>query len=128
MTFGRPPMLAVKSAAPLPQMIDDEHLAMTVDAEDGIQPPMAPARCGFYLAIIKLSHITADILRLFYFSEPRSPTPRGSSEDCGALVQLDLTLDIWKEELPRYIQYETLQVPYDTDNLFTRQAHLLRHR
>ncbi len=61
-------MLELKSAAPLPQMIDDEFLTTAVGAEDGTQPPHLPAKCAFFIAIIKLSHITAEVLRFVHIS------------------------------------------------------------
>ncbi|KXJ88644.1 FAD dependent oxidoreductase-domain-containing protein [Microdochium bolleyi] len=133
MTFGRPPMLEVKSAAPLPQMIDDEYLTMAANSEEGVQPPATPVRCAFYLAIIKLSHITTEILRCFYFTESHNPSVEvsragSSSEYFASLFKLDSALDSWNEEVPPFIQYEMLQGPLDSDNLYHRQAHLLRHR
>ncbi|GJC81845.1 sorbicillinoid biosynthetic cluster transcription factor 2 [Colletotrichum liriopes] len=68
MTFGRPLMLELKSSAPLPEMVDDEFLATAADAEDGSQPPRVPAKCAFFISIIKLSHITAEVLRFVLIS------------------------------------------------------------
>ncbi|GKT84676.1 hypothetical protein Ct61P_02526 [Colletotrichum tofieldiae] len=68
MTFGRRLMLELKSSAPLPEMVDDEFLATAADAEDGSQPPRVPAKCAFFTSIIKLSHITAEVLRFVLIS------------------------------------------------------------
>ncbi|ETS76295.1 hypothetical protein PFICI_11682 [Pestalotiopsis fici W106-1] len=129
MTFGRPLMLELKSSTPLPAMIDDEHLATTPDADDGTQPSSTPARCAFFVSIIKLSHITAEILRLFYFSSPGASTRDRLTEDYPSLLRLDAALERWKEELPSYLRYENVQQesPSAAD-VFTRQAHLLHHR
>lgn len=63
MTFGRPLMLQLKSSTPLPEVVDEEFLTTTADADNGTQPPEIPAKCAFFVSTIKLSHITAEILR-----------------------------------------------------------------
>lgn len=60
-------MLELKSSTPLPEMIDDEYLAINAGTTNE-QPPGTPARCAFFVSIIKLSHITAEILRFVYIS------------------------------------------------------------
>jgi hypothetical protein len=154
MTFGRPLMLELKSSAPLPEMIDDEFLSTGTQEEEGIQPTHLPARCAFFISIIKLSHITAEILRLvqrtlslclilhasqladrdwlqirlFYFSTPVCSTRGFPTLDYASILRLDAALENWNEELPVYLQYEHIQESRDGNNLFIRQAHLLRHR
>ena len=59
-------MLELKSSAPLPEMIDEEFLTMDPEGDAGSQPAQVPARCAFFLSIIKLSHVTAEILRYVF--------------------------------------------------------------
>lgn len=56
-------MLQLKSPTPLPEVVDDEFLTTAADADKGAQPPETPAKCAFFVSIIKLSHITAEVLR-----------------------------------------------------------------
>lgn len=63
MTFGRPLMLELRSTAPLPAMIDDEFLTATANVASGTQPADVPAKSAFFVSIIQLSNITAEVLR-----------------------------------------------------------------
>lgn len=101
-------------------MIDGEYLNMTGDPGDGIQPSTVPVCCGFYLAIIKLSQITADILRCFYFSESCGPKDAETSGHYVALFRLDAALDRPNEEVPSFNKYESSGGPPDPSNLFHR--------
>lgn len=44
-------------------MIDDEYFAMDVDEDDRQQPPGIPCKSAYFTSIVKLSDITAEILR-----------------------------------------------------------------
>lgn len=61
-------MLELQHTGPLPQMIDDEFLTITAGAKDGSQPLGVPAKSAFFISIIKLSNITAEVLRYAHFS------------------------------------------------------------
>lgn len=63
MTFGRPLMLQSLQLGPLPQMVDDEYLATDPTAPDGSQPQTIPPKSAYFVSVVKLSNITADILR-----------------------------------------------------------------
>lgn len=63
MTFGRPSMLHSPHHTTLPQMIDDEYFAVDVDEADRQQPLEIPCKSAYFASIVKLSDITAEILR-----------------------------------------------------------------
>lgn len=148
-------MLDLQSSGPLPQIIDDEFLTTTTGAGNGSQPLGIPARSAFFVSIIKLSNITAEVLkfvhtslimilrlvvlqiqltgvgcsnRLFYFTVPGTSAKDVPVTDFTSLLRLDAALEDWNEELPPYLQYQNLQEPSDSNDLFVRQAHLLHHR
>lgn len=63
MTFGRPMMLGSSDTWPNPQIVDEEFLEVDPAAPDAVQPLGSPAKAAFFVNVLKLSHITADILR-----------------------------------------------------------------
>lgn len=47
----------------MPQMVDAEHFATVQDDVDRAQPPGTEAITAYFVFVLKLSDITADILR-----------------------------------------------------------------
>ncbi|KFZ08504.1 hypothetical protein V502_09318 [Pseudogymnoascus sp. VKM F-4520 (FW-2644)] len=109
-------------------MIDDEYFAVDVDEVDRQRPPGVPCKSAYFASIVKLSDITAEILRLYYTTTPGTAVGLKPEKDYNSLLQLDAQLESWKEELPSFLRFDINNQSSDPTNLFVRQAHLLHHR
>jgi len=47
----------------MPQIIDEEYLTSDPMQPDGSQPADVPATCAYFVFVVRLSNLTADILR-----------------------------------------------------------------
>lgn len=63
MTFGRPLMLEAGTLCPFPLEVDEAFLNADRATPNTSQPLNQPAKSVFFVRILKLSNITADILR-----------------------------------------------------------------
>ncbi|RDL36234.1 uncharacterized protein BP5553_06846 [Venustampulla echinocandica] len=128
MTFGRPLMLEHPSLGPLPQMIDEEYLAIDPAVPHGCQPRDIPAKSAYLVSVLQLSNITAEILGLFYSTTSEKSIESQPLQDYNSLLRVDAELVNWQNELPLFLRYDCAQETIDPNNLFLRQAHLLNHR
>lgn len=110
MTLGRPPLLQMTDAVPLPMAIDDEFLLTASDTI--MQPDHIISKTLYMVENVKLVKILAMILNQVYTNDPRPALDQlansaASSTDLSTLIQIGDALQDFEVNLPAPLQCRT---------------------
>ncbi|OQD89742.1 hypothetical protein PENANT_c002G00143 [Penicillium antarcticum] len=129
--LGRPVMISHKPSTPLPDPIDDRHLA--IDYPTCEQPPGTFSHVEWFIATLKLYGLLRKTLHMLYDNDgkqcngnPADQTRSGTLTQIQYITQLDSELQDFRLEVPMPLHWD---VPAsEVQPQFLREQHLLKAR